>query len=53
MCTPTIAKFISETRGAPMVEIGYYHLRLPFKPMTVGEFAFLLKTKMTVKAVLR
>ena len=38
-CGLTVAEIIAEARGKPVTEIGYYHIRPPIKPVTLGELA--------------
>lgn len=38
-CGLTVAEVIAEARGQPMQEIGYYRIRPPLKPITLGELA--------------
>ncbi len=53
MCGPTITETIAQERGVHPSEIGYFRLRTPVKPITLGEFAALRKTEADVKAVER
>jgi NADPH-dependent 2,4-dienoyl-CoA reductase/sulfur reductase-like enzyme len=39
MCGLTVAEVIADARGKPVDEIGYYRLRPPIKPVTLGELA--------------
>ena len=39
MCGLTAAEVIAAARGLPVAEIGYYRLRFPIKPLTLGELA--------------
>jgi bacterioferritin-associated ferredoxin len=39
MCGLTVAEVIADARDKPVEEIGYYRLRPPIKPMTLGELA--------------
>jgi NADPH-dependent 2,4-dienoyl-CoA reductase/sulfur reductase-like enzyme len=41
MCGLTVAEIIAAKLGRPMAEIGYYRIRPPIKPLTVGELAAL------------
>ena len=38
-CGLTVAEIIAEARNKPVTEIGYYHIRPPIKPVTLGELA--------------
>ena len=39
MCGPTVSELIAEARGVGLAEIGYYRIRPPLKPVTLGELA--------------
>ncbi len=39
MCGLTVSEVIAEARAKPVEEIGYYRLRPPIKPVTLGELA--------------
>ncbi|ANF57387.1 NAD(P)/FAD-dependent oxidoreductase [Halotalea alkalilenta] len=39
MCGLTVAELIGETQGRPTAEVGYYRLRSPIKPITLGQLA--------------
>lgn len=41
LCGLTVVELIAEVRGVPVSEVGYYRLRSPVKPVTVGELAAL------------
>jgi hypothetical protein len=53
LCGLTVTELMSEARGVPVDEIGYYHLRPPVKPITVGELAALPTTEAAIRAVAR
>jgi NADPH-dependent 2,4-dienoyl-CoA reductase/sulfur reductase-like enzyme len=53
MCGLTITETIAEERGVHPREVGYFRLRTPAKPITLGEFAALRKTDADMKAVER
>lgn len=53
MCGLTVTELIAKARGIPQQEVGYYRIRPPVKPITVGELAALPKTEEAVKAVVR
>ncbi len=38
-CGLTVAEVIAEARGVPVDEVGYYRIRPPIKPITLGEAA--------------
>ncbi len=40
-CGLTVSEIIAEARGVPMDEVGYYRIRSPIKPVTLGELAAL------------
>lgn len=39
MCGLTVAEIIAAARGIPVSDVGYYRLRQPLKPITLGELA--------------
>jgi len=39
LCGLTVVEMIAECRGVPVPEVGYYRIRSPVKPVTVGELA--------------
>jgi len=39
LCGLTVVELIAESRGVPVSEVGYYRIRSPVKPVTVGELA--------------
>lgn len=39
LCGLTVVELIAECRGVPVPEVGYYRIRSPIKPITVGELA--------------
>ena len=39
LCGLTVVELIAECRGLPVSEIGYYRIRSPVKPITLGEIA--------------
>ena len=41
LCGLTVTELIAETRGIPPQEVGYYRIRPPVKPITVGDLASL------------
>ncbi|WP_439499421.1 FAD-dependent oxidoreductase [Bosea sp. (in: a-proteobacteria)] len=53
LCGPTIVELMAEARGVSPAEIGYYRLRPPVKPVTLGELAGLPRNDAAVKAVVR
>lgn len=53
LCGLTVTELIAEARGVSPQEVGYYRLRPPVKPITVGELAALPKSESAVKAVVR
>ena len=52
-CGLTVAELIAEERGVPVAEVGYYRLRFPTKPLTLGELASLPQTDASRQAVIR
>lgn len=41
LCGLTVAEVIAKARGKPVAEVGYYRIRPPIKPVTLGELAAL------------
>ena len=39
VCGLTVVELIAECRGVPVSEVGYYRIRSPIKPVTVGDIA--------------
>jgi NADPH-dependent 2,4-dienoyl-CoA reductase/sulfur reductase-like enzyme len=39
MCGPVVSELIAEARGVGLDEVGYFRIRPPLKPVTVGELA--------------
>ena len=39
LCGLTVCETIAKHRNVPVAEVGYYRLRAPFKPVTLGEIA--------------
>lgn len=39
LCGLTVVELIAECRGVPVSEVGYYRIRSPIKPITLGEIA--------------
>lgn len=39
LCGLTVSQLIAETREVPVAEVGYYRVRSPIKPITLGELA--------------
>jgi len=53
LCGLTVTELIAQARGVSPQQVGYYRLRPPVKPITVGELAALPKTDVAVYAVTR
>lgn len=53
MCGLTVTELIAQERGISPAETGYYRLRFPIKPITLGELAALPQTDAAVDAVVR
>jgi bacterioferritin-associated ferredoxin len=53
MCGLTVTEVIAAARGVPPADVGYYRLRFPIKPITLGELAALPQTDASVDAVVR
>ena len=53
LCGLTVTELIAESRGVTPQDVGYYRLRPPVKPITLGEMAALPKSEAAVKAVVR
>ena len=41
LCGLTVVELIAEARGVPVEQVGYYRIRPPVKPVTVGDMATL------------
>jgi NADPH-dependent 2,4-dienoyl-CoA reductase/sulfur reductase-like enzyme len=52
-CGLTVSELIAQERGVPVSEVGYYRLRFPTKPLTLGEVAALPQTDDSRQAVVR
>ena len=39
LCGLTVVELIAECRGVPVSEVGYYRIRSPVTPLTLGEIA--------------
>jgi NADPH-dependent 2,4-dienoyl-CoA reductase/sulfur reductase-like enzyme len=52
-CGLTVTELIADARGVPPSEVGYYRLRFPTKPLTLGELASLPQTDESRQAVIR
>jgi NADPH-dependent 2,4-dienoyl-CoA reductase/sulfur reductase-like enzyme len=53
MCGLTVTEMIAKGRGVSRQDAGYFRIRPPVKPITVGELAALPKTEEAIKAVVR
>ena len=53
MCGLTVTELIAKARGISPQEVGYYRIRPPVKPITVGELAALPKSEEAIRAVVR
>jgi NADPH-dependent 2,4-dienoyl-CoA reductase/sulfur reductase-like enzyme len=53
LCGLTVAELIADTRGVPVRDVGYYRLRPPVKPISLGELAAMPRTEDSEKAVVR
>ena len=53
LCGTTVTEVIANARRVTPQEVGYYRIRQPVKPITVGELAALPKPEAAVKAVVR
>jgi len=53
LCGLTVTELIAESRGVTPQDVGYYRLRPPVKPITLGEMAALPQSEAAVKAVVR
>ncbi len=52
-CGLTVGEIIADVRGVSVAEVGYYRLRPPVKPITVGELAGMSRSAADVAAVVR
>ena len=39
MCGLTVSELVAKARGEPVPDVGYYRIRPPIKPVTMGELA--------------
>jgi NADPH-dependent 2,4-dienoyl-CoA reductase/sulfur reductase-like enzyme len=53
LCGLTVTELIAQARGIAPQDVGYFRIRPPVKPITVGELASLPKSDDAVKAVVR
>jgi NADPH-dependent 2,4-dienoyl-CoA reductase/sulfur reductase-like enzyme len=53
LCGLTVTEMLADAHGVTPDEIGYYRLRPPVKPITIGELASLPKTEADIAAVER
>ena len=53
LCGLTVTELIARERGVAPGEVGYYRLRFPIKPITLGELASLPQTTASTQAVVR
>jgi len=53
LCGLTVSELISQARGVAPQEVGYYRLRPPVKPITLGELASLPKNEAALRSVAR
>jgi thioredoxin reductase/bacterioferritin-associated ferredoxin len=52
-CGLTVTELIAQARGVAPQEVGYYRLRPPIKPITLGELASLPKNEAALRSVAR
>jgi bacterioferritin-associated ferredoxin len=52
-CGLTVTELIAQARGVTPQEVGYYRLRPPVKPITLGELASLPKNEAALRSVAR
>lgn len=53
LCGLTVTETMAAARGVTPEEVGYYRLRSPVKPITVGELAAMPRTEADLRAVVR
>jgi thioredoxin reductase/bacterioferritin-associated ferredoxin len=53
LCGLTVTELMAQARGVSPAAVGYYRLRPPVKPITVGELAGLPTNEAAMKAVIR
>jgi thioredoxin reductase/bacterioferritin-associated ferredoxin len=53
LCGLTVTELIAQARGVAPQEVGYYRLRPPIKPITLGELASLPKNEAALRSVAR
>ena len=52
-CGLTVTEMIADARGVSPAEVGYYRLRPPVKPITLGELAAMPRDDASLAAVVR
>jgi bacterioferritin-associated ferredoxin len=52
-CGLTVTELIAQARGVSPQEVGYYRLRPPVKPITLGELGSLPKNEAALRSVAR
>ena len=53
LCGLTVTELIAEAHGISPTEVGYYRLRPPVKPLTLGELASIAVNDAATQAVVR
>lgn len=53
MCGLTVSEIIADARGVSPADVGYFRLRSPVKPVTLGELAAMPQTRESIAAVVR
>jgi thioredoxin reductase/bacterioferritin-associated ferredoxin len=53
LCGLTVTELMAQARGVKPQEVGYYRLRPPVKPITLGELASLPKNEAALRSVAR
>ena len=53
LCGATVVELIADARGVHPRDVGYFRLRFPIKPLTLGELATLPQTEASRAAVVR
>jgi bacterioferritin-associated ferredoxin len=53
LCGLAVTELVADTRGVSPRSVGYYRLRFPIKPLTLGELASLPQTEASRRAVVR
>jgi len=53
VCGPTVTEIIADARGVAPRSVGYFRMRFPTKPVTLGELASMPRSDASRRAVVR